>query len=325
MIFSKQKLQQEAMATGFRAEILEKVFLLMDLLTEFSTFASLKDKLALKGGTALNLFYFNLPRLSVDIDLNYIGILDREEMLIDREIIYSTIIGICQRKGFILVRNPRLHAGGKMVWRYASILGQMGTIEIDLNFMYRIPLWPVELKSSCLVGTLQIHQIPVLDIHELSAGKLSALIDRKTGRDLFDAYYILTKIDMDNEKLRLALVVYSGMSRKIDLRKLTFQDIRFDISELKNRLIPLLKRNDINNITSIYTWVEHLVKECQRAFNSLLPLTTQELEFLTYLLDKGHIEPGLISSDLELIERIKLHPALKWSAQNAVKENLQLQ
>ncbi|MES2218836.1 MAG: hypothetical protein V4501_10555 [Pseudomonadota bacterium] len=55
MIFSKEKLQQEAIATGFRTEILEKVFLLMDLLSEFSTYPSLKNKLALKGGTALNL------------------------------------------------------------------------------------------------------------------------------------------------------------------------------------------------------------------------------------------------------------------------------
>lgn len=61
MILSKQKLQQEAISTGFRAEILEKVFLLMDLLSEFETYPQIKNKLILKGGTALNLFYFNLP------------------------------------------------------------------------------------------------------------------------------------------------------------------------------------------------------------------------------------------------------------------------
>src|SRR5262249_19781566 len=98
MIYSKQKLQQEAASTGFRAEILEKVILLMDLLSEFATYPILKNKLVLKGGTALNLFYFNLPRLSVDIDLNYIGVIDREEMLADRRIIHSTINTICQRK-----------------------------------------------------------------------------------------------------------------------------------------------------------------------------------------------------------------------------------
>jgi hypothetical protein len=49
--------------------------------------------------------------------------------------------------------RSRNYAGGKMVWRYPSALGQMGNLEIDLNFMYRIPLWPVQLKSSSLVGT----------------------------------------------------------------------------------------------------------------------------------------------------------------------------
>src|SRR5437879_13517075 len=118
MILSKQQLQREASSTGFKMEHLEKVFLLMDLLSDFATFPQLKNKIVLKGGTALNLFFFNLPRLSVDIDLNYIGNIDREAMLVDRPLIQSAIIGICERKGLTLDRNPNRHAGGKMVWRY---------------------------------------------------------------------------------------------------------------------------------------------------------------------------------------------------------------
>lgn len=322
MILSKEKLQQEATSTGFRIEILEKVFLLMDLLSELATYPSLKNKLVLKGGTALNLFHFNLPRLSVDIDLNYIGAIDREAMLIDREMIYSTVIAICQRKGLTLYRNPKVHAGGKMVWRYPSALGQMGNIEIDLNFMYRIPLWPVEFKSSCLVGTSQIHQIPVLNIYELSAGKLAALIDRRTGRDLFDAYHLLTKLNLDDKKLRLALIVYAGMNRKNDLRKFTPNNISFEINELKNRLFPLLKKEDISNIKSAAVWAKHLAKQCQDIFHRLLSLTHQEIEFLTCLLDQGKIEPQLLCNDAVLIENIKSHPALKWVAQNTGKQTV---
>lgn len=73
MKISKETLQQESKSTGFKIEHLEKVFLLMDLLSDFASFPQLKNKIVLKGGTALNLFFFNLPRLSVDIDLNYIG------------------------------------------------------------------------------------------------------------------------------------------------------------------------------------------------------------------------------------------------------------
>ena len=46
-----------------------------------NTHPSLKGRWVLKGGTALNLFVLRHPRLSVDIDLNYIGALEREEML----------------------------------------------------------------------------------------------------------------------------------------------------------------------------------------------------------------------------------------------------
>lgn len=114
MIFSKQQLQREANSTGFKMEHLEKVFLLMNLLSDFATFPQLKDKLVLKGGTALNLFIFDLPRLSVDIDLNYIGNIDRDAMLIERPQIQSTITAICERNGLTLDRNPNRHAGGKM-------------------------------------------------------------------------------------------------------------------------------------------------------------------------------------------------------------------
>jgi predicted nucleotidyltransferase component of viral defense system len=316
MMMSREKLQQEANSTGFRVELLEKVFMLMRLLTEFSTYPQLKNKLVLKGGTALNLFFFNLPRLSVDIDLNYIGCPDREGMLADRLIIQSTVISICERNGLILDRNPTLHAGGKMVWRYPSALGQMGNLEIDLNFMYRIPLWPILYKSSCLVGSQQIHAIPVLDIHELSAGKLCALIDRKTGRDLFDAYHLLTKVGIDFEKLRLALVIYSCMSKKIDLRKIGPEDINVNIDDLKKRLIPMLKKSDIGRMPSVMSWSEDLLKSCQDAFCHFLPINNQENAFLISFLDRGIIEPHLISTDSLLINNISQHPAIQWRAQN---------
>ena len=52
----------------------------MAILDGISAHPFLKERLVLKGGTALNLFFFDLPRLSVDIDLNYIGQLDRQDM-----------------------------------------------------------------------------------------------------------------------------------------------------------------------------------------------------------------------------------------------------
>lgn len=323
MKISKEKLQQESANTGFKMEHLEKVHILMDLLSDFVTFPQLKGKFVLKGGTALNLFFFELPRLSVDIDLNYIGNVDREVMLSERPILQQAITGICERHGLTLDRNPNRHAGGKMIWRYPSALGQMGNLEIDLNFMYRVPLWPIEFKSSCAVGSKQVHDIPILDPHELSAGKLAALIDRKTGRDLFDAYHLLTKTNLDMAKLRLALVIYSAIGRKVDLRTLTPEEISVDITDLKNRLLPLLRKNDLASINGTSSWAKELITECQQAFTHLLPLAEHEHAFLSELLDNGIIKPELISKDVALIQNIKNHPAIRWSAQQGIKKDVQ--
>jgi predicted nucleotidyltransferase component of viral defense system len=67
-------------ARPFDMLYIEKVLRLMGILEIFFYNDELADKYVLKGGTALNLFYFQMPRLSVDIDLNYLG-LERETML----------------------------------------------------------------------------------------------------------------------------------------------------------------------------------------------------------------------------------------------------
>lgn len=66
---------------GFIRDTLEKVYRLADILEFMNSNPILKDDLALKGGTAINLTIFNLPRLSVDIDLDYLKTNNRKEML----------------------------------------------------------------------------------------------------------------------------------------------------------------------------------------------------------------------------------------------------
>ena len=136
MLTSKQALLKEAKEKNYKPEILEKVYRLLDILQQFMSTPYLQERLVLKGGTALNLFYFETaPRLSVDIDLNYIGKLNREEMLEERKILNDSIEKILKQNQFEVYRSPSHHAGGKMVWYYNSLLGQRGTLEIDINFI----------------------------------------------------------------------------------------------------------------------------------------------------------------------------------------------
>ncbi|HQC52377.1 MAG TPA: nucleotidyl transferase AbiEii/AbiGii toxin family protein [Lentisphaeria bacterium] len=192
MKLSRERLMAESETTGFRPEVLEKVIHLLNLLTVFQKHPALSGRLALKGGTALNLFYFDLPRLSIDIDLNYIGTTDQEKMLADRVRVEQAVQVVCQREDLSVTRVPSDHAGGKWRLRYASALGGSGNLEIDLNFMFRVPLWPVTSMQSVNVGTYSASAIPVLDLHELAAGKLVALFARQASRDIFDAHQLLT-------------------------------------------------------------------------------------------------------------------------------------
>jgi len=73
-----------AKQSQFQADNIEKVVRLRQVLIELHKHPFLRGKLALKGGSAINLFYMGLPRLSVDIDLNYIHHVSRDEMLKER-------------------------------------------------------------------------------------------------------------------------------------------------------------------------------------------------------------------------------------------------
>ncbi len=81
MKISGEQLRAVSDSTGFQQEMVEKVIYLINLLNKVRSHPFLKNRFVLKGGTALNLFLFDLPRLSIDIDLNYVGAIDRKEML----------------------------------------------------------------------------------------------------------------------------------------------------------------------------------------------------------------------------------------------------
>lgn len=320
MNLRQEDLQNIAKKAGFRAEMLEKVIRLIELLNELFDNTFLKQRLALKGGTALNLFYFNLPRLSVDIDLNYIGAVDRNTMIEERKEIEAILIALCKRSGFTIKRVATEHAGGKWRLNYASVVQPGGNLEIDLSYLYRVIFWPIAVKDSFLVGQYQAKNIPLLDIHELAAGKLAALMSRRASRDLYDAHRLLVspnsrqKIDM--ERLRLAFLIYGGMNRR-DWRTIKIEDIGFDSTELQNKLIPVLNQNDLQQTS----FAERLVTECQDILAHLLSFNENEKNFFDRLLDRGEIESSLITLDAELQKKINLHPGLLWKAQNVKKFN----
>jgi predicted nucleotidyltransferase component of viral defense system len=311
---SRKKLSAEARTTGFRPEVLEKVIHLLNLLEGFQSHPFLKGRLALKGGTALNLFLFDLPRLSVDIDINYIGAADREIMLEERPKVEQALRAVCSREGMNITHAPNDHAGGKWRLRYDSSLGGQGNLEVDLNFMFRMPLWPIEIRDSKQIGSYSAKKIPVLDLHELAAGKLAALLARHASRDLFDAHRLLTMSELNHEKLRLGFVIYGAMNRK-DWRTVKIDDVAYDTAELLNQLVPVVRSEFLGN-QKPEKWVERMVDECRRGLGAVLPMREAEIKFLDCILDHGQIKPELLTTDAEMIHRIEVHPLLQWKALN---------
>jgi predicted nucleotidyltransferase component of viral defense system len=314
MKISPETLAVQAEATGFRPDMLEKVALLLQLLDAIRSHPFLKDRLVLKGGTALNLFIFAAPRLSVDIDLNYIGAMDRETMLGERPRVEQALQAIFSREGYTVRRVPTEHAGGKWQLRYPSAGGQGGNLEVDVNFMFRIPLWPVQRIDSRPVGIWQAAGIPVVDVHELAAGKLSAMISRRQARDLFDCSNLFRLGSLDRGRLRLAFMVYGAMSRK-DWRTIALSDVDVDTTDLEQKLIPTLRSAGSEKIRKDQ-FGKGLVEDCHNLLSSLLPFTAPEQEFLDRILDRGEIAPELLTGDEALQNRIRRHPLLEWKAVN---------
>jgi len=313
MILSKKDLLEQARKNFFKPDIFEKVIRLLDILEAFASISFLKDRLVLKGGTALNLFHFeSLPRLSVDIDLNYVGSLDKNVMIKEREIINEVIHQILHQKGCSSDRNPKAYAGGKMIWKYDSLLGQKGNLEIDLNYMYREPLLEKEWKHPIFKSEKNI-KIPVLNIHELAAGKLTALFDRHASRDLFDAHNLLTRNVMSIDILRPIWVVYLAIS-DIPLKKLFLKEIEHDVRKAQNELLPVLFQNhNLGKKADFERWLQKILEELKEKLSNLVPLSSSEDLFIQKIRNEGIIEFQLITKDQALGEKIQRHPGILWA------------
>lgn len=320
MNLDRNFLARTAAETGFRVEMLEKVAHLLNLLRAIRENDFLRARLALKGGTALNLFHFNLSRLSVDIDLNYVGAADRETMLAERPELEARLSSLCEREGYEIRHTPDAQfAGGKWQLRYASSRGGQGNIEIDINYMFRLPLWPPTAKSSVSIGALQVEDLLLMDIHELAAGKLAALLDRSAARDLYDTVRLLSTPDIDHERLRTALVVYAGMNSH-DLVDAAPNNLKISAEEVADRLTPLLRRGEVGSSPpDVRAYTEILLAQCKELLEPLLPFRPQEWEFLMLLAEKGEIRSELLTNDMGLADRIRQQPMLLWRMHNSRK------
>jgi len=312
---SAQTLQRLANETGLQAGTLEKVLRLLDVLQEIAGDELLADRLVLKGGTALNVFHLGLDRLSVDIDLNYIGALDRAAMEAERPALDAALNRLLTSMGYAIRRQPGEHAGGKWIGRFTSALGGAASLEVDINYMARLPLFGIDRLDSVALGAVQAKAIPVLNLHEVVASKLVALVDRTAARDLFDTRRILDIPGLDWTSIKAAMLAYGASGRR-DWRQASINDIGGDPRELRQKLAICLPQNAFDDAGGVEAWIENAVTACRERLAPLFELTPGEVAFLDGVLERGEVDASSLSVDAATQDRIAAMPMLQWKAQN---------
>lgn len=187
---TRSYINEKAKERGFQRDTLEKVVRLYYVLKDMSEIPLLRDNLALKGGTAINLAYFNLPRLSVDIDMDFTRSGKMEDLRPIRNEIKENLFDLLQSQGYTIGKlGKELHTLDQWTFNYNSVAGNNDHIKIELNYGIRNHILPITERDIQLniVSDSGI-RIPTLHPIELFATKINALIERSAVRDLFDVY-----------------------------------------------------------------------------------------------------------------------------------------
>jgi predicted nucleotidyltransferase component of viral defense system len=315
MMPDREALARLAAETGFREQTLEKVIRLGEILADVGRHPLLSTALALKGGTALNLCFGAPARLSVDLDFNYIRSAEREVMLVDRPEVERALVTIAAARDYHVQQSRDEHAGRKIYLGYRTVAGTPDRVEVDLNFLHRLPLIATKRLPVWQPGEVEAPVASVVSKEELWAGKLCALLDRVAPRDLYDTARLPSLADAAwiRQRLRPLLIAMAGtLDHPIHsygrerLERVTPRIIR-------EQLHPMLQNQDRPDPSE-------LLDAAWRVVGPFVELTERERDY-TDRLQRGELRPDLIFPDeLELADRLGRHPALLWKAVNCRRQ-----
>lgn len=183
----------------------------MRLLVEILPFVAQEECFALKGGTAINLFVLDLPRISVDIDLIYLPRQSHAKASIGIDAALRRIAGILRSAS-----PPYAVAEGKADEHgridTLTVSGRDAQVKIETNAVLRGTLYPVRKLDvrPVVEQRLGFAQIAVVSDADLYGGKLVAALDRQHPRDLFDALVLLERDGLTDEVFHAFLLYLAG-------------------------------------------------------------------------------------------------------------------
>lgn len=294
--------------------IAEKVNTLLMLLEEVALNATLGSKVCLHGGTALNLFILDMPRLSLDADLNYIGNAKREAMLEERPLVEKALIEAARSIGLKVEAGADQYAGRTYKMIYSSrVTGQRDFVKVDMDYLNRVPLLPLVLGEPKW-GVKSGIDIPLNAPIEVVGGKIMALLGRVVPRDLYDMAFLANKreacstgdLELDRKIMLYFFSLSDPFPRPVILRE-RFSGIQ---KEIEKNLVPVLFSDDHPKLDGMIDVVEDYIHELTS------PKTDGEKEYLDKM-RRAIYEPELLFDGYsDVLKAAKGNPRMMWKLQN---------
>jgi len=261
---------------------------------------------ALKGGTAINLFVRDMPRLSVDIDLTYLPLESRDVALPN---ISSALQRISEQikktiSGSKVQETRAKGADTRITKLVASLDGQ--TVTIEPNEVLRGTVYAPEQRALVTKAETTFElaaRMAVVNLSDLYGGKLCAALDRQHPRDIFDVKLLLENEGI-TENIRKAFVVYLA-SHDRPIHEL-IEPTRKDISKLYE--------SDFVDMTEHKVSLEELLKVREQYIAQLKTgLSKEEKQFLISL-KQGKPDWALLG-----VPNVEKLPAVQWKLLNIGK------
>ncbi len=252
----------------------------VDLLVRTLPYIARHEAFALKGGTAINLFYRDMPRLSVDIDLTYLPIEDRETTLKN---IDTTLQHIREE----LMRNlrgvnvQRIAGGGNNDTRLLVRQGN-AEIKVETSPVARGTVHPPERRrvSEKVEEAFGFAEMHVVSFEDLFGGKLHAAVDRQHPRDLFDVKLLYENEGLTDALFRTFLIYVASSGRpphELMRPSLAVLDEAF-VKEFEGMTIEPVSLDDLKAARGQMT-ADILTKLDDKAMRFLLSLHDGEADF----------------------------------------------
>lgn len=256
---------------------------------------------ALKGGTALNLFVRDLPRLSVDIDLAYVPIANRESSLIGIDKALENITAeIIRTIPSAKVDASLVHGTDKRIKLLVSRNGV--SIKVEVTPVLRGSVYESELRETAprVQAEFGYAQMQLLSFEDLYAGKLCAALDRQHPRDLYDVKFLLENEGI-SEKLKDAFIVYLlGHPRPMS-----------EVIKPRLKDIEAIYHNEFKGMTVDEVGLESLLETRNEMITKLhSALTEKDKQFLLA------VKRGDADWNSFALPEVRYLPAIQWKLHN---------